>query len=63
MTATTCTAAAGDDFIENITFDELAIGQSARLVRTLSQSDIQAFAAVSGDTNPAHLDPAYADAT
>ena len=51
------------DVIENLTFDELQIGQSARLVRTLSQADIQAFAAVSGDTNPAHLDPVYADAT
>ena len=30
MTATTCTAAAGDDFIENITFDELSLGQCAR---------------------------------
>lgn len=51
------------EVIENLTFDELQIGQSARLVRTLSQADIQAFAAVSGDTNPAHLDPVYADAT
>lgn len=51
------------EVIENLTFDELRIGQSARLVRTLSQADIQAFAAVSGDTNPAHLDPVYADAT
>lgn len=51
------------DLIENVPFDELRIGQSARLVRTLSQADIQAFAAVSGDTNPAHLDQAYADAS
>jgi len=46
--------------VENTTFDELAVGQSASLVRTLTVEDIQAFAAVSGDTNPAHLDPAYA---
>ena len=51
------------DMIENVTFDELQIGQTARLVRTLSQDDIRAFAAVSGDTNPAHLDQAYADAS
>ena len=63
MTAVACIAPGGDDFIENITFDELSLGQCARLVRTLSQADIQAFAAVSGDTNPAHLDPVYADAT
>ncbi len=51
------------DWIENITFDELSIGQSAQLVRTLTLQDIQAFAAVSGDTNPAHLDPDYANDT
>ncbi|QWD63706.1 bifunctional enoyl-CoA hydratase/phosphate acetyltransferase [Polynucleobacter sp. MWH-UH2A] len=49
--------------IENVTYDELSIGQSARLLRTLTLEDIQAFAAVSGDTNPAHLDPEYANDT
>ena len=51
------------DLIENLTYDELSVGQSARLIRTLTLADIQAFAAVSGDTNPAHLDPAYANDT
>lgn len=51
------------DFIENLTYDELSVGQSARLTRTLTLADIQAFAAVSGDTNPAHLDPEYANDT
>lgn len=51
------------DVLENVTFDEIQIGQTARIVRTLTLADIQAFAAVSGDTNPAHLDPDYADAT
>lgn len=46
--------------IENITFDELGIGQSARQVRTLTLEDIQAFAAVSGDINPTHLDSDFA---
>jgi phosphate acetyltransferase len=32
-------------------------------LRTLTLEDIQAFAAVSGDTNPAHLDPEYANDT
>lgn len=51
------------DLIENLTYAELSIGQSARLIRTLTLADIQAFAAVSGDTNPAHLDPEYANDT
>ena len=51
------------DWLENITYDELSVGQSARLLRTLTQADIQAFAAVSGDINPAHLDAEYANNT
>ena len=51
------------DLIENFTYDEITLGQSARLLRTLTLADIQAFAAVSGDTNPAHLDPAFANDT
>ena len=51
------------ELIENVTFDEITVGQSARLLRTLSVADIQAFAAVSGDTNPAHLDAKYANDT
>ncbi|MBQ0932643.1 bifunctional enoyl-CoA hydratase/phosphate acetyltransferase [Ideonella alba] len=51
------------DTIENLTFDELRLGQRAQLVRTLSMADIQAFALVSGDHNPAHLDPEYAEGT
>ena len=48
------------ELIENYTFSEITLGQSARLLRTLTLEDIQAFAAVSGDTNPAHLDSVYA---
>jgi phosphate acetyltransferase len=51
------------EWFENHPFDEIRVGQSAQLVRTLTLADIQAFAAVSGDTNPAHLDPEYANAT
>ena len=51
------------EFVENVTYDELTIGRSARLLRTLSVADIQAFAAVSRDTNPAHLDAEYANDT
>ncbi|HYY31588.1 MAG TPA: bifunctional enoyl-CoA hydratase/phosphate acetyltransferase [Chthoniobacterales bacterium] len=46
--------------IENRTFDELKIGDSASLVHTLTYKDIQVFAAMSGDVNPAHVDPAFA---
>ena len=45
------------------THDQITIGDTAKVVRTLTLEDIQAFAAVSGDTNPAHLDPAFAGAS
>lgn len=48
------------EMVENVVYDEIYVGQSAQLVRTLSLEDIQAFAAVSGDTNPAHLDEDFA---
>jgi len=54
-------AAPKDPMIENRTFDEIAVGDSATSVRSLSQEDIDLFAVVSGDVNPAHMDPAYAE--
>ncbi|RZU46790.1 acyl dehydratase [Fluviicoccus keumensis] len=51
------------DMLENLTFDELAVGQGGSLSRTLTAADIHDFARVSGDVNPAHLDAAYAAAT
>src|SRR3974390_1375632 len=47
--------------IENRTFDEIVVGESARMVRTLSKDDIALFAVMSGDVNPAHLDEPYAE--
>jgi len=49
-----------DTMIENCTFDEIVVGQSASISRTLQQEDIELFALVSGDVNPAHLDEAFA---
>jgi phosphate acetyltransferase len=48
------------DFIENKTFDEMRVGDGASLQRTLTERDIQLFAVMSGDVNPAHVDAEYA---
>src|SRR5579862_5218461 len=48
------------DYLENRTFDEIKIGDSASLTRTLTEKDIQVFAVMSGDINPAHVDIEYA---
>ncbi|GAB3270613.1 MaoC family dehydratase [Parahaliea aestuarii] len=47
----------------NYTFDELSIGQSARYQRRIDMRHIQLFAAACGDTNPVHLDAAFAAGT
>lgn len=42
------------------TYEEINLGDSANITRTLTKKDIQLFAIVTGDMNPAHLDEAYA---
>lgn len=46
--------------LRNRTFAELQPGDSASLVRIVARDDIDLFAAVSGDLNPAHLDATFA---
>jgi phosphate acetyltransferase len=46
--------------IENRTYDEIAVGDSATIERTLEHQDIQLFAIASGDVNPTHLDEQFA---
>lgn len=41
----------------------LKIGDSASLTKTFSDADVRAFAEISGDKNPVHLDEAYAAGT
>jgi phosphotransacetylase/acyl dehydratase len=53
----------GPSILQNVTFDELAVGASARLQRQLHAEDIALFAALSGDLNPTHLDHEYARST
>ncbi len=48
------------EFIENRTYDEIRVGDQSVLTRTLRPEDIQLFAIMSGDVNPAHVDPEYA---
>lgn len=48
------------EYLENKTFDEIQIGDSDTLTRTLTEKDIQVFAIMSGDINPAHVDEDYA---
>ena len=47
-------------YIENKTFDEIQVGDTAELTRTLKRDDIELFAVMSGDVNPAHVDAKFA---
>ena len=49
--------------MQGLYFDELSVGQSAETTHVVGAGDIEAFAAVSGDVNPVHLDDAYAKTT
>jgi len=51
------------DYIENRTYNEIQVGDQATLVRTLRPEDIQMFAIMSGDLNPTHVDPEYANSS
>jgi len=59
------TALPSHDFevVRNRTFAEIAVGDSASIERTLTASDIQLFAAMSGDINPTHVDAEFANST
>lgn len=48
------------DMLENHPWSDIRVGDGASLVRTVTARDIQLFAAVSGDVNPAHVDALYA---
>ncbi len=44
-------------------FEDLELGMEASFQKAVSEADITAFAAVTGDKNPVHLDEAYAAKT
>ena len=44
-------------------FEDLKVGQEATMSRVVTEADIVAYAALSGDYNPVHLDADYAAKT
>ena len=42
--------------MDGYAFEDMVVGQTARIGKTISEADILLFAAVSLDTNPVHLD-------
>jgi 3-hydroxybutyryl-CoA dehydratase len=48
---------------KGVYFEDLKVGEEASLSNTVTQAGIAAFAEISGDKNPVHLDAAYAATT
>ncbi len=48
---------------QGYTIEDITVGMTAEFAKVLTQADIAAFADISGDTNPVHLDEAYAAKT
>ncbi len=46
--------------IENKTFEEIKLGDTASITKVLTKEDIEKFAALTGDLDPIHLDEGYA---
>lgn len=49
------------NFLNLIPIEEIKIGMSASYSQTITDADIKAFAGISGDRNPIHLDEHYAE--
>ena len=46
--------------MRGMTYDEITVGTKASFSKTITESDIHSFSAISGDFNPIHVDEVYA---
>ncbi|HEY9217920.1 MAG TPA: MaoC family dehydratase [Phenylobacterium sp.] len=49
--------------MQGLFFEDLTVGRTAEITRVVEAADLDAFAKVSGDVNPVHLDEDYAKTT
>jgi 3-hydroxybutyryl-CoA dehydratase len=49
--------------LRTLTFEDLSIGMTEKLAKTISSSDVVGFAEISGDRNPIHLSEHFAAKT
>ena len=52
-----------ENYLENITYDELSVGDTATIHKLIEKRDVLLFADLSGDVNPIHIDEDYAATT
>jgi 3-hydroxybutyryl-CoA dehydratase len=53
----------GAEELHGLFFEDLAVGQTAVIARTITEADIVLFAGISGDTNPVHINEEFAAGT
>ena len=46
--------------MRSLTMDQLAVGDAARFTKTVTETDVAFFSAISGDFNPIHVDAEFA---
>ncbi|WP_288842942.1 MaoC family dehydratase [uncultured Megasphaera sp.] len=49
--------------MNDIAYRDIAVGMTASLKKTITQADVEKFAAVTGDYNPLHMDEEFAGKT
>jgi 3-hydroxybutyryl-CoA dehydratase len=49
--------------VQDIAFADIKIGDRASMVKTVTEADVNAFAEITGDINPVHLDEEFARQT
>jgi 3-hydroxybutyryl-CoA dehydratase len=49
--------------VQDIPFSEINIGAKASITKTVTETDLNLFAQITGDVNPVHLDEEYARKT
>lgn len=49
--------------MKSLTFSDLKIGDEATFVKTFTEAMVREYAWITGDENPAHIDPNYAATT
>jgi acyl dehydratase len=53
----------GNIIPNNLDYDEIEVGQTFELTHIVSLDDVKAFALLTGDYNPLHVDPLFAKRT
>lgn len=49
--------------MSGLTYDDISVGDSAEVSKTISESDVYLFAGITGDMNPAHTNEEWARRT